>query len=115
MMMKIEALIQPFKLDEVTAALEAIGVEEFSVSDVLKRGGRGARTAVYRGAEYRVATPMIKLEILASQERAQEVVRVFSNTARTNRWVDDGTILTFELKDAMRIRTGASLEFAVPS
>ena len=113
-MLKIEALIQPFKLDEVTAALEGIGIEEFSISDVLKRGGRGARTAVYRGAEYRVATPMVKLEILASQELAQEVVRVFTNTARSNRWGDDGTIVMYELKDAMRIRTGASIEYALP-
>ena len=114
-MLKIEALIQPFKLDEVTAALEAIGIEEFTILDVLKRGGRGARKAVYRGAEYRVATPMLKLEILAPQELAQEVVKVFSTTARTNHWADDGTILMYELKDAMRIRTGASLEYALPS
>ncbi len=114
MMLKIEVLIQPFKLDEVTAALEGIGIEEFSISDVLRRGGRGTRMAVYRGAEYRVATPMVKLEILASEELAHEVVRVFSGTARNNRWTDDGTILMYELKDATRIRTGASLEYALP-
>jgi nitrogen regulatory protein PII len=114
MMLKIEALIQPFKLDEVTAALEGIGIEEFAISDVLKRGGRGARKAVYRGAEYRVATPMVKLEILVSEENAEEVARVFSSTARNNHWVDDGTIVMYELKDAMRIRTGASLEYALP-
>ena len=114
MMLKIEALIQPFKLDEVTVALEGIGVEEVTISDVLKRGGRGARTAVYRGAEYRVATPMVKLEILAPQELAQEVIRVFSSTARSNHWGDDGTILMYPLTDAMRIRSGASLEYALP-
>jgi len=114
MMMKIEALIQPFKLDEITSALEGIGVEEVTMSDVLKRGGRGARVAVYRGSEYRVATPMLKIEILASSELAQEVVRLFSSIARTNRWGDDGTILVYPLTDAMRIRTGASLEYALP-
>ncbi len=113
-MLKIEALIQPFKLDEIIAALEAIGIDEISISDVLKRGGRGARTAVYRGAEYRVASPMIKVEILATSELADEVVGVFSNTARTNRWADDGTILMYELTDALRIRTGARLEYALP-
>lgn len=113
MLLKIEALIQPFKLDEVTSALEGIGIDEFSISDVMKRGGRGARTAVYRGAEYRVATPMVKVEILASEETAQEVIRLMASIARANRWADDGTILTYEMKDAMRIRSGASLEFAV--
>jgi nitrogen regulatory protein P-II 1 len=114
MMLKIEALIQPFKLDEVTTALEGIGIEEVTIFDVLKRGGRGTRTAVYRGAEYRVATPMVKLEILASPALAEDVVRVFSSTARTNHWADDGTILMYELTDAMRIRTGARLEYALP-
>jgi nitrogen regulatory protein P-II 1 len=114
MMLKIEALIQPFKLDEVAGALEEIGVEEIAISDVLKRGGRGARMAIYRGAEYRVATPMLKVEILAPSELAQEVIRVFSSTARSNHWGDDGTILMYPLTDAMRIRSGASLEFAIP-
>jgi ammonium transporter, Amt family len=114
MLLKIEALIQPFKLEEVALALEGIGIEEFSISDVLKRGGRGARKAVYRGAEYRVATPMVKVEILAPEDVAQEVVRLFSSVARSNHWVDDGTILMYELKDAMRIRSGASLEYALP-
>jgi nitrogen regulatory protein PII len=114
MMLKIEALIQPFKLDEVARALEEIGVEEITLSDVLKRGGRGARTAIYRGAEYRVATPMLKVELLAPSELAQDIFRLFSSLARSNHWADDGTILMYPLTDGMRIRTGASLEYALP-
>jgi nitrogen regulatory protein PII len=113
-MLKIEALIQPFKLDEITSALEGIGIEEVTMSDVLKRGGRGARTAVYRGSEYRVATPMLKIELLAPSELAEQVFRLFSSLARSNHWGDDGTILMYPLTDAMRIRTGASLEYALP-
>ena len=82
-MVKIEAIIRPCMLDEVKAALESIGVEYVTSSEVHESGGRSTYRAVYRGAEYRVDEPRMKLEILACSDRTDELVEMLSGTART--------------------------------
>jgi nitrogen regulatory protein P-II 1 len=110
-MVKIEAIIRPCMLDEVKAALESIGVEYVTSSEVLESGGRSTYRAVYRGAEYRVDEPRMKLEILACSDRTDELVEMLSGTARTRTSSDDGVIMVYQLNDAIRIANGSRPEF----
>ena len=112
-MVKIEAVIQPFKLEDVRTSLEALGIEAFIISEAVEYGP-GAHRAFYRGAVYRVDVPRLKLEMLVSSHRADEVIEALARAARTTVPGDDGTILVFELADAVRIRTRERLEFALP-
>ena len=102
----IEAIIKPFKLDEVKDALNAIGIEGITVSEVKGFGRQKGHTELYRGAEYVVDfIPKIKMEIAVSDELVGKVVETIENTAKTGR-IGDGKIFIISLEEAIRIRTG---------
>jgi len=105
-MKKIEAIIKPFKLDEVKDALAHEGVEGMTVSEVKGFGRQKGHTELYRGAEYVVDfLPKIKIELLLGDERAAAAVAVIEKTARTGR-IGDGKVFVTTVDDAVRIRTG---------
>lgn len=102
----IEAIIKPFKLDEVKDALNEIGIEGITVSEVKGFGRQKGHTELYRGAEYVVDfIPKVKLEIAVADEQVAKVVEVIENTAKTGR-IGDGKIFVLPLDEAVRIRTG---------
>ena len=102
----IEAIIKPFKLDEVKDALNAIGIEGITVSEVKGFGRQKGHTELYRGAEYVVDfIPKIKMEIAVSDELVAKVVETIQNSAKTGR-IGDGKIFIISLEEAIRIRTG---------
>jgi nitrogen regulatory protein P-II 1 len=103
-MKKIEAIIQPHKLEEVKNALIGIGVEGMTVSEVRGHGRQKGHTEVYRGQEYKVdLLPKVKLELVVTAARADEVLRTLATAARTGR-VGDGKMFVTEVLDAVRIR-----------
>jgi nitrogen regulatory protein P-II 1 len=105
-MRKVEAIIKPFKLDEVKEALSAIGIQGMTVTEVKGFGRQKGHTELYRGAEYVVDfLPKIKLEITVSDEMADKVVEVIVEAANTGR-IGDGKIFVLPLDEAVRIRTG---------
>jgi len=105
-MRKIEAIIKPFKLDEVKEALSAIGIQGMTVTEVKGFGRQKGHTELYRGAEYVVDfLPKIKIEITVSDELAEKVVEVIVEAANTGR-IGDGKIFVLPLEEAVRIRTG---------
>ena len=105
-MRKVEAIIKPFKLDEVKEALSAIGVHGMTVTEVKGFGRQKGHTELYRGAEYVVDfLPKIKLEITVSDELTEKVVEVIVAAANTGR-IGDGKIFVLPLDEAVRIRTG---------
>jgi nitrogen regulatory protein P-II 1 len=112
-MIKIEATVQPFRLDSVRLALDGLGIQGITISHVLDYGGPAGRRAVYRGAEYYVDTPRVKLEILISSLQTDEVIHAILQAARTNGPGDDGTILVTELADAISVRTGERVRSAI--
>jgi nitrogen regulatory protein P-II 1 len=102
----IEAIIKPFKLDEVKDALNDIGIEGITVSEVKGFGRQKGHTELYRGAEYVVDfIPKIKVEIAVSDELVSKVVETIQNSAKTGR-IGDGKIFIISLEEAVRIRTG---------
>lgn len=102
----IEAIIKPFKLDEVKDALNEIGIEGITVSEVKGFGRQKGHTELYRGAEYVVDfIPKIKVEIAVSDDMVNKVVETIQNTAKTGR-IGDGKIFIISLEEAVRIRTG---------
>ena len=102
----IEAVIKPFKLDEVKDALNDIGIEGITVSEVKGYGRQKGHTELYRGAEYVVDfIPKIKLEIVVSDELVAKVIDTIQTTAKTGR-IGDGKIFIIPLEEAIRIRTG---------
>lgn len=102
----IEAIIKPFKLDEVKDALNEIGIEGITVSEVKGFGRQKGHTELYRGAEYVVDfIPKVKLEIAVADEQVAKVVETIENTAKTGR-IGDGKIFIMPLDEAVRIRTG---------
>jgi nitrogen regulatory protein P-II 1 len=102
----IEAIIKPFKLDEVKDALNEIGIEGITVCEVKGFGRQKGHTELYRGAEYVVDfIPKVKLEIAVADEMVTKVVETIQNTARTGR-IGDGKIFILSLDEAVRIRTG---------
>lgn len=102
----IEAIIKPFKLDEVKDALTEIGVEGITVSEVKGFGRQKGHTELYRGAEYVVDfIPKVKVEIAVADEVVARVVETIENTAKTGR-IGDGKIFILPLDEAVRIRTG---------
>lgn len=102
----IEAIIKPFKLDEVKDALNAIGIEGITVSEVKGFGRQKGHTELYRGAEYVVDfIPKIKMEIAVGDDLVNKVVDTIQNTAKTGR-IGDGKIFIISLEEAVRIRTG---------
>jgi nitrogen regulatory protein PII len=107
-MRKVEAIIKPFKLDEVKEALQAVGVQGMTVSEVKGFGRQKGHTELYRGAEYVVDfLPKIKLEIAVGDDMADKVVQAIVKAANTGR-IGDGKIFVYPLSDVIRIRTGES-------
>jgi len=102
----IIAIIKPFKLDEVKDALNGVGIEGITVSEVKGYGRQKGHTELYRGAEYVVDfIPKIKLEIAVNDDLVAKVVETIANTAKTDR-IGDGKIFILPLEEALRIRTG---------
>ena len=102
----IIATIKPFKLEEVREALTAIGVRGMMVSEIKGFGAQSGHTEIYRGAEYAVNfVPKVKLEIVVSDNLAEEVTRTIATTAKTDK-IGDGKIFTLDVESAMRVRTG---------
>ena len=105
-MKKIEAIIKPFKLDEVKDALNEIGIQGMTVTEVKGFGRQKGHTELYRGAEYVVDfIPKIKMEVAVSDDLVAKVVETIQNTAKTGR-IGDGKIFVIPLEEAVRIRTG---------
>ena len=103
-MKKIEAIIQPHKLEDAKEALKAIGVDGMTITDVRGHGRQKGHTEVYRGMEYKVdLLPKVKLELVVSDARADEVLKTLSAAARTGK-IGDGKIFVFNVADAIRIR-----------
>jgi nitrogen regulatory protein P-II 1 len=101
---KIEAIIQPFKLEEVKEALKTIGIDGMTVSEVRGHGRQKGHTEVYRGQEYQVdLVPKIKLEMVIASERADEVVKAVVASARTGK-IGDGKIFVYDVAESIRIR-----------
>ncbi|GIW41591.1 MAG: nitrogen regulatory protein P-II [Candidatus Binatia bacterium] len=105
-MKKIEAIIKPFKLDEVKEALAAEGVRGMTVSEVKGFGRQRGHTELYRGAEYVVDfLPKVKIEVLVPEEKVAGVVSAIQKAAATGR-IGDGKIFVLDVEEAIRIRTG---------
>jgi len=102
---KIEAIVKPFKLDEVKDALSGIGIKGLTVSEVQGFGRQKGHTEVYRGAEYTVDfVPKVKLEVLVEDNLAAQVVDTIMDAAKTGK-IGDGKIFVIPVEDAIRIRT----------
>ena len=102
----IEAIIKPFKLDEVKDALNAIGIEGITVSEVKGFGRQKGHTELYRGAEYVVDfLPKVKIEAAVKTELVEQVIEAIEKSANTGK-IGDGKIFVFELEQVIRIRTG---------
>ena len=105
-MKKIEAVIKPFKLDEVKEALQELGVQGLTVIEAKGYGRQKGHTEIYRGAEYAVSfLPKLKIEVAVPSELADAVVNAISGAARTGQ-IGDGKIFVSSLERAIRIRTG---------
>jgi nitrogen regulatory protein P-II 1 len=112
-MKKIEAIIKPFKLDEVKDALNEIGIQGMTVTEVKGFGRQKGHTELYRGAEYVVDfIPKIKLEIVTSDDLSDKVVKTIEQVAKTGK-IGDGKIFVYTVDEAVRIRTGERGETAV--
>ena len=112
-MKKIEAIIRPFKLDDVKKALNDIGVQGLTVLEVKGFGRQKGHTELYRGAEYVVDfLPKVKVEALVKEEQVDHVLEAIQNGAKTGK-IGDGKIWVTNVEDIVRIRTGESGEEAV--
>lgn len=105
-MKKIEAVIKPFKLDEVKDALHQIGIKGMTITEVKGYGRQRGHTEIYRGAEYVVDfIPKVKLEIIVEAGQVNEVVECIRNTANSNK-IGDGKIFVLPVEEVVRVRTG---------
>jgi nitrogen regulatory protein PII len=112
-MKKIEAIIKPFKLDEVKEALNALGIQGMTVTEVKGFGRQKGHVELYRGAEYDIAfIPKVKIEVVVAESIAEKVVAVISEKAKTGK-IGDGKIFISKLEDIVRIRTGERGETAI--
>ena len=112
-MKKIEAIIQPHKLDEVKEALKSIGVDGITITEARGHGRQKGHKEVYRGREYEVdLLPKIKLEIVVGDSRLDEVTGTISSTARTGK-IGDGKIFIYDVLEAIRIRNDDTGEAAL--
>ena len=112
-MKKIEAIIKPFKLDEVKDALNAIGVQGITVAEVKGFGRQKGHTELYRGAEYVVDfLPNVKLEIIAADNLVAKIIETIETAAKTGR-IGDGKIFILPVEEVVRIRTGERGEAAI--
>ncbi len=107
-MKKIEAIIKPFKLDEVKEALQELGVQGMTVTEAKGYGRQKGHTELYRGAEYVVDfLPKIKIELVVSDDQLQDALEAIQTAARTGR-IGDGKVFVSEIIEVIRIRTGES-------
>ncbi|MEN8243673.1 MAG: P-II family nitrogen regulator [Thermodesulfobacteriota bacterium] len=105
-MKKIEAIIKPFKLDDVKEALNEIGIQGMTISEVKGYGRQKGHKEIYRGAEYVVDfIPKIKIEIVVDAQQADTVVEKIRDAANTGK-IGDGKIFVFSVEEAIRVRTG---------
>lgn len=112
-MKKVEAIIKPFKLEEVKEALGEVGIQGLTVTEVKGFGRQKGHKELYRGAEYVVEfLPKIKLEVVVTDTKLEEVVQAIVKTATSGR-IGDGKIFVSPVDDAIRIRTGESGEIAL--
>ncbi|WP_341862055.1 P-II family nitrogen regulator [Gymnodinialimonas sp. 57CJ19] len=112
-MKKIEAIIKPFKLDEVKEALQDIGIQGLSVTEVKGFGRQKGHTELYRGAEYVVDfLPKVKIEVVLSDDLADTAIEAIINAAKTDK-IGDGKIFVSDVIQAIRIRTGEAGEDAL--
>ncbi|MFA6055666.1 MAG: P-II family nitrogen regulator [Thermodesulfovibrionales bacterium] len=112
-MKKIEAIIKPFKLDEVKDALNAIGINGMTVTEVKGFGRQKGHVEVYRGTEYEVTfLPKIKIEVVAPDSMIDKVITTMIEKAKTGN-IGDGKIFIYPLEDVIRIRTGDKGEAAI--
>ncbi len=103
-MKKIEAIIQPFKMDEVKEALKSIGVDGMTITEVRGHGRQKGHKEVYRGQEYNVdLLPKVKIEMVVSDVRADEVTSTLVRAARTGK-IGDGKVFVYNVEEAIRIR-----------
>jgi nitrogen regulatory protein P-II 1 len=101
---KIEAIVQPFKMEEVKEALKAIGIDGMTITEVRGHGRQKGHKEVYRGQEYTVdLLPKVKIEMVVPTARYEEVIRTLAGAARTGN-IGDGKIFTYDVAEAIRIR-----------
>ena len=112
-MIKIEAIIKPFKLDDVREALNEFGLQGMTITEVKGYGRQKGHKEIYRGAEYLVDfIPKIKLEMVVSKDRVDDVVDTIRKAANTGK-IGDGKIFVLPVEQAMRVRTGETGEDAI--
>jgi nitrogen regulatory protein P-II 1 len=110
---KIEAIIKPFKLDEVKEALQEMGIQGLSVTEVKGFGRQKGHTELYRGAEYVVDfLPKVKIEVVLSDDQVDAAIETIIAAAKTDK-IGDGKIFVSDISQAIRIRTGESGEDAL--
>ncbi len=110
---KIEAVIKPFKLDDVREALSEVGVNGMTVTEVKGFGRQKGHTELYRGAEYNVDfLPKVKVELIVADEQVERCIEAIMKTAQTGK-IGDGKIFVYEVERVIRIRTGEENEEAV--
>jgi nitrogen regulatory protein P-II 1 len=112
-MKKIEAIIQPFKFDDVKEALTQAGVEGMTITEVKGFGRQKGHKEIYRGSEYTVdVLPKVKIEVVASDDKAEAIVKAIMTSAKTGK-IGDGKVFVLPVSEAYRIRTDESDEKAV--
>jgi nitrogen regulatory protein PII len=112
-MKKIEAIIKPFKLDEVKDALNAIGIQGMTVTEVKGFGRQKGHVELYRGAEYDITfIPKVKIEVVVAENIADKVIATIQEKAKTGK-IGDGKIFITKLEEIIRIRTGERGETAI--
>ena len=112
-MKKVEAIIKPFKLDEVKDALSEVGIQGMTVTEVKGFGRTGGKKEVYRGSAYVVDfVPKVKVEIVVTDEQTQQVLDAIEKSAKTGR-IGDGKIFVSSVDEVIRIRTGERGEDAI--
>jgi nitrogen regulatory protein P-II 1 len=112
-MKRIEAIIQPFKLDDVREALKGVGVDGMTIYDVRGHGRQKGHKEVYRGQEYEVdLLPKVKVEVVVSDARVDETVKAIVEAARTGK-IGDGKVFLYPVEEAIRIRNNDTGEEAL--
>jgi nitrogen regulatory protein P-II 1 len=112
-MKKLEAIVQPFKMEEVKESLKAIGIDGMTITEVRGHGRQKGHKEVYRGQEYNVdLLPKVKFELVVADARLEEVISALTAAARTGK-IGDGKIFVYEVADAIRIRNGDRGEAAL--
>jgi nitrogen regulatory protein P-II 1 len=105
-MKKLEAIVQPYKMEEVKEALKAIGIDGMTITEVRGHGRQKGHKEVYRGQEYNVdLLPKVKFELVVTDSRLEQVITALTNSARTGK-IGDGKIFVYDVVEAIRIRNG---------